>query len=121
MCTIDQGFRLCTCAGEVITEPDWILERLDESISEQYVMGQSGLHRFTANEKEAQELVVTALNEGHCFDFPYVARDRDVLTIKLGTKSLRFRRHEGRWDVDSSDHLSSWRSQMVEQQRGKID
>lgn len=120
MCTIDQGFRLCTCA-EVITKPDWVLERLDESISERYLIGQSKLLRFTANEKEAQELVVAALNEGHCFDFPYEARDRDVLTIKLGTKNLRFRRDEGRWDVDSSDHLSSWRCQMVEQQRGKIE
>jgi hypothetical protein len=120
MCDLDKGFKLCTCDGESLKDPDWILERRDQSIPEKRLRGRVARRVFSDDEKSAQRLVIDELNNGACFDFPYEASEGDVFIIKFKDKQLRFRRHDGAWGIDKSNGLTPWRSQMVEEGRGTL-
>ena len=117
MCNINDGFRLCTCAKD---NPDisWVLERQDHNKSPCYLRGRAMSPHFSAKEILQNQYVCTALNDGKCFDFPYVRQEGDVLKLKIQDRWFRYRVVHNQWTVDTSTDLAGWRAQMVKDKYG---
>lgn len=113
---------LCTCEGEELTDPDWVLERRDESIPEQHRRGRAAIPRYSESEAACLDEVISKLDDGACFDFDYAPQPGDVLMLRWERESVRwvrFRFESGGWTVDQSTALTGWRSQMVVAERGR--
>jgi hypothetical protein len=119
MCQLDDDFRLCSCDGERLTNPDWTLERLNPDLPPLHLRGRVMMHRFDRTDRALQATVLAGLARG-CFDFDYTPLSGDVLSLSLSGRRLRFRHDGGEWSIDESTHLASWRAQMVTLNSGKI-
>ena len=111
MCSLNDGFRLCTCGGD--QDADWVLQRLDASLQEQHLRGKAMMPRFD----KSAESILAQLRQRNCFDVDYQPQDGDVLMF---WGRLRFRHQDGRWGFDRSSCLTGWRAQMVPLQEGCI-
>lgn len=113
MCDLRADFRLCSCDGETLQDPDWVLERLDSQLPLQHRRGRAALARFSDAEHDLIALALLRLNGQAAFDFAFDPQWGDVLKLRVGPKRwLRFR-FVADWVVDTSNGLTGWRSQMV--------
>lgn len=125
MCDFHQGFKLCTCDGEQLLEAeiDWKLNRINKSIPIKHRRGRAAIPRFTNQEQTTKESILEFLNLNNCFDFDYEPQENDFLRIRIHKKNDRwaaFRFVRGTWTDDKSTSLSSWRSQLVKFEKGKL-
>ena len=119
MCDLAEGLKLCTCEGETLDDPDWVLERRDDSIPPDHRRGRALIPRYTDAEQSCLALVIAKLDDGSCFDFDYTPRDGDVLILRHETKRYRFRFAGQAWELDDSTSLTGWRAQMVREKTGR--
>ena len=119
MCLLADDFLLCACNEAELTDPDWILERLDRSRSPHRLKGKVMLPRYSIQEQSAQAVVLAGLARG-CFDFDYTPTSGDVLKLRLEERWYRFRYGQQGWQVDKSTSMTSWRTQMVPVQQGAL-
>ena len=119
MCQLADDFLLCSCDGEELTDPDWILERLDPDRQPLHRRGKAMMPRFNAAEQDMQAVAINGLTRG-CFDFDYTPTTGDVLKLRLEQRWYRFRFSGREWQVDRSTSLTGWRGQMVAIDRGKL-
>jgi hypothetical protein len=119
MCQLTDDFLLCSCDEENLTDPDWILEHLDDSLELRQRRGRVASQRFNDAERTLQQTVLDGLTRG-CFDFDYTPSANDVLRLRHNERWLRFRYVSGAWSLDDSNSLTGWRSQMVPSQHGKL-
>lgn len=117
MCDLADGLKLCAC-DEDLADPDWVLERRDESLMANARRGRALIPRYSVSEKACLERVLERLEAG-CFDFPYRKTEGDVLHLRGDARVYRFRVEHGRWVLDRSNSLAGWRTQMVEALRGR--
>lgn len=126
MCEVSDSLRLCTCEDGEDSKPDWILERRDTSIPEKHLRGRVAITRLSRDEKRARMDIVDALNDRNCFDFEYAPQVNDVLRLTYQGCEHRFIYRRPllarcpRWIVDTSNGLTSWRTQMVFHKRGSL-
>jgi hypothetical protein len=118
MCQIADDFLLCACDEAVLTDPDWILECLDQRRSPLHRRGKALMPRYSVQEQSMQAVVLAGLAHG-CFDFDYTPTSGDVLRLRLAEKWYRFRYEQG-WQVDQSTSLTGWRAQMMSVQQGTL-
>lgn len=119
MCQLADDFLLCSCDGEALTDPDWVLERRDDSLPLSRRRGRAMRPRFNSADRSIQATVLAGLERG-CFDFDYTPTEGDVLRLRLNGRRLRFRYADGTWAADMSTSLTGWRSQMVPMGEGKL-
>ncbi|MFT5680076.1 MAG: hypothetical protein ACI8RZ_000981 [Myxococcota bacterium] len=119
MCQLADDFVLCSCDGEPLTNPDWVLERRDRSRHPNHRRGRAMRPRFSDTDRTLQATVLAGLTRG-CFDFDYTPTEGDVLRLKLDGRRLRFRFDDGHWSIDDSTSLTGWRGQMVPMGEGKL-
>lgn len=124
MCDLTKGFKLCTCAGEILKpeDIDWSLQRKDESLPILHVKGKASIPEFTNKEEELKQNIIELLNKENCFDFDYQVQEGDFLKIRIDKGNNRwaaFRFLKGEWRNDTSTSLDSWRRQMVHFEKGK--
>lgn len=120
MCDLADGFKLCTCDDETLTDPDWVLERRFRHLKPQTRRGRVLMPRYTQKEKQQRKRIIDELNAGNCFDFDYTPAEHDVLTLKASGRIHRFRIENGRWTLDKSNALTGWRAQMCQINNGKV-
>lgn len=131
MCRSGDSFRFCSCEDALeLRRPLWILERLDLSLAEQRLRGRVAMPTWSESEHATRESILDALRTGDCFDFDYEPVEGDVFIAELEAEGAtgrpwryRYSRSPvGRleWAVDSSNRLSTWRSQMVQLDTGPI-
>ncbi len=127
MCRLSERIVLCSCDGETLADPDWILERQDLSIPVSHRRGRAMMPRFNADEQSCIDAIRVALDAGEAFDFEYSPQEGDVLRLggvlvdgAAQRRNVRFRVVKGRWQHDRSTGLAGWRVQMVEQRRGEL-
>ena len=118
MCQIADDFLLCACDEAQLTDPDWILERLDSHRSRLQRRGKAMMPRYNHQEQSMQAVVLAGLARG-CFDFDYTPTSGDVLKLRLSERWYRFRYEQG-WQVDKSTSLTDWRAQMVPALQGTL-
>lgn len=116
MCSLADGFRLCTCAPD--EAPDWWLQRHDPSRQRLHRRGRAVRPRYGDDAAE----ICAQLNARPCFDFDYTPQPGDVLILAQpdDQPQLRFRYGGGAWSLDESTRLTGWREQMVPLQHGCI-
>ena len=61
MCQLADDFLLCSCGEADLTDPDWILERLDENLRPLHRRGRAMIPRFNDSEQKLQQ---TAMQHG---------------------------------------------------------
>lgn len=125
MCDFNSGFKLCTCAGEKLTNDTigWTLQRKNQQLPIEYRKGRAAIPSFSNQEKSTKQIILQKLQEANCFDFDYQAQEDDFLSIKIDSKNnhwAAFRFVEGKWVDDNSTSLDGWRSQLVDYNKGKI-
>lgn len=127
VCEAAEHLKLCTCTAANLREPDWVLERRDLQRQEVFRRGRAMQPRFHPGEQACVDALRQALMAGDCFDFDYVPQEGDVLRLRVhlqpGAKQrreVRFRFLAGQWTHDLSRSLVSWRTQMVEAERGRL-
>ncbi|CAA6809794.1 MAG: Unknown protein [uncultured Aureispira sp.] len=124
MCTLSQGFKLCSCDGDKLatTEIGWILKRRDQHKKISAIKGKPFVYQMNTSEKQLKAETVQALNQRNCFDFDYQPKEDDFLQIKTGENNLwlAFRYQKGLWKADSSTKFSSWRQQLEMQEEGFV-
>ena len=76
---------------------------------------------FGPAEIQQEQVVLTALARGACFDFAYTPSLHDVLRLRVGDRWYRFRFGDGGWARDESNGLTGWRAQMVTRHSGTLD
>ena len=113
MCNVKAGFILCSCDGETLSNPDWILERRDRGRPLSVRRGKALVPRLDVEEAVLVDMIAATLDQGDCFDFSYAPQDGDVLKIKSGERWYRLLFEAGRWGRDESTSLTGWRAQMV--------
>ena len=104
MCSTSEGFKLCTCSGDIDEDkPHWVLERLKtkKNGSKFMVIG-----TFDVNYLENLEYVLEQLNNHNPFDFDYEPRNRDLLTLKFEEGEFNLFYYNKRWtDFDEYEDL----------------
>ena len=117
MCSTSDGFKLCTCSGDIDEDkPHWVLERLKtkKNGSKFMVIGS-----FDVNYLENLEYVLEQLNNHNPFDFDYEPRNRDLLTLKFEEGEFNLFYYNKRWtDFDEYEDLEE--NQKEEMQKGLL-
>jgi len=117
MCSTSDGFKLCTCSGDIDEDkPHWVLERLKtkKNGSKFMVIG-----TFDVNYLENLEYVLEQLNNHNPFDFDYEPRNRDLLTLKFEEGEFNLFYYNKRWtDFDEYEDLEE--NQKEEMQKGLL-
>ena len=117
MCSTSDGFKLCTCSGDIDEDkPHWVLERLKtkKNGSKFMVIG-----TFDVNYLENLEYVLEQLNNHNPFDFDYEPRNRDLLTLKFEEGEFNLFYYNKRWtDFDEYEELEE--NQKEEMQKGLL-
>lgn len=128
MCDIKDGFKLCTCEEKLhIQEIGWVLKRTNDTLPLAYRKGRAVIPRYNANEKELQTLILNNLNSRNSFDFDYTPHDNDLITIKARANdksecqwyAYRFQRNK--WNIDTSDSLAAWKTQLEKFKEGIVE
>jgi superfamily I DNA and/or RNA helicase/very-short-patch-repair endonuclease len=98
MCDVSNGFKLCTCIGEITQDSStWELKTLVSNIFETrigVVMMLEGFEDYTLT----QNKILTELNKVNCFDFNYTAEFGDYLKICLKVDNNQKQNYEFYFD-----------------------
>lgn len=128
MCSIHEGFKLCSCEGEINFDAEgiyWILSRINPAKELVQRKGKVVLPRYNAQEEDQRTLILTELNKQNCFDFDFTPRLNDFLkiTIEFKNHSQRycFQYTNNQWIVNSCDNLQGWKSQLDRWKSGKLE
>lgn len=121
MCDLSDGFKLCTCDGEALADPDWVLSRWDRDRPVELKQGSmAGPPVWSEGDRSRIDAALEALDAGTCFDFDYTPEEGDVIVLRaMEGRTLRFRFMDG-WSLDESTPFTPWRDQMVETQHGRL-
>ena len=125
MCNLKDGFKLCTCKDgqKPQTHYTWELKRRNPALEQYYLKGDAMFPFYEAEEKTIRQKILTALNNRNCFDFDYQPQKDDWLNIsnpKLPTGYFEFRYQNKQWEIDTSDDLAAWKTQLEPLQKGKL-
>lgn len=125
MCDLSQGFKLCSCDGDKLTNQEigWVLQRRDPRKKICRIMGKPFVYQMNTSEKQLKSKTLQALNQRNCFDFDYQPQEDDFLKIKSSAYDLwmAFRYQKGLWQADSSTKFNAWRQQLEKHQKGSIE
>lgn len=128
VCEFAGQLKLCSCEGESLSDPDWVLELRDATLPERPRRGRALMPRFSDDEQACIDALLARLDGGGAFDFDYRPSEGDVLRLRVRLvsgadqrRNVRFRFLEGRWTHDLSIFVAGWRAQMSERDRGTID
>jgi len=119
MCEPGPQLKLCTCDGETLENPDWVLSRLDPSIPPEHRKGKVMRRPYDADEQTIILQIITELDSATSVDFDYTPQANDVLSLKLRDDRYRFRFVDDHWTHDRSTSLTPWRSQMRQHLAGE--
>jgi len=127
MCTLEDGFKLCTC-DEKLTASNigWILKRTNATLPLHHRKGRAVLPRYNQQAQVLQALILENLNDKNCFDFDYIPRENDYICIKAKASNktesqwFGYRFQRNCWQVDSSDSLAAWKTQLEEYKNGVV-
>lgn len=127
MCSITDGFKLCTCHDKLLAqEVGWTLQRSNAELPLHHRKGKATRPHYNHPEQELQQLILANLNAGNCFDFAYVPQENDYIRIKakandtLQMKWYGYRYLRNEWRIDSSDSLAGWKTQLEDFKDGKL-
>jgi hypothetical protein len=125
MCDLSKDFKLCTCIDDNVSqdEIDWTLMRKNKKLQIQHKRGRAAIPKFSAKENFLKKDILTLLNKENAFDFDYKGEEDDFLRLRIDKANNRwvaFRFVAGGWTNDTSTSLSSWRSQLVALDKGKL-
>jgi hypothetical protein len=126
MCKITEGFKLCTCAADQLSDKEigWVLYRQDKDKKVSAIRGKPVVITFSNSDTENKEKIVAILNEGNCFDFDYEPQADDYLKIKVNLDRhtwYNFKYEYKNWQDDRSTSFSGWRQQLEQHERGAIE
>ena len=126
MCEISQNLKLCTCNDGSEAENYWVLYRYHKD-KNMMIVGEIMLPEFfSETDYKNQELLLSLLNEGQCFDFEYIPQTKDRLLIRLTKPTNKqevshgFEYNKGKWNVEEYD-VFDWEMKYDEILEGKIE
>ena len=115
MCSTSDGFKLCTCSGDIDEDkPHWVLERLKTKKNGIKFMV---IGTFDVNYLENLEYVLEQLNNHNPFDFDYEPRNRDLLTLKFEEGEFNLFYYNKRW-TDFDEYAELEENQKEEIRKG---
>ena len=128
MCSIEEGFRLCTCAEKIDFSAEgiyWTLSRVNPSKELKHIKGKCIIPDYNANDEVNRHRILTELNKHNCFDFPFEAVHNDFLKINIVQNKMRkqycFQYNGTKWMLNSCDNLQSWKTQLDHWKSGKLE
>lgn len=84
MCELTEQLKFCTCSEAMLTfiKDGWIWE-LKRGLTEWYplLLGKCRIIHWSESDQNNRSLIVDTLNSGHAFDFEYLAKNDDELTV----------------------------------------
>lgn len=123
MCSIKDGFKLCTCSDIEEEEADWILQKYNKTNPEIDVMGEVSLSLMELDDKEKVVMIIRELNNRNCFDFDYKPAAKDYLTICMNRKNnswVEFMFRNNQWVEDNESPFVDWKQKLDSYEHGKI-
>ena len=100
MCSINQGFKLCSCKGKPDkNKPYWKLSRKDPNREILLLVGES---MSPYNQPPKRKTIANELNKGVAFDFDFVPREYDLLEFFAVTYRHKYQFLQGQWKFVSA-------------------
>jgi hypothetical protein len=128
MCSIEDGFRLCTCAEKINFDAEgiyWMLSRVNPSKELKHIKGKSIIPHYDAKEQDTRLFILAELNSRNCFDFPFEPQENDFLKIfveqKKNPQKYCYQYTQHKWIVNSCDNLQGWKTQLDQWKTGKLE
>ena len=118
MCDLNGPFKLCTCSGRIDKKkPHWILERISVNLKdlETYIIGQ-----FSTTYLMNIDDIIEQLNTTNIFDFDYIPKQKDILTLDFVDDYYQLIYTKGEWreffdyEVISKDQKTNFKSGEIE-------
>lgn len=123
MCSIKDGFKLCTCNNIKKKDADWILERHVKTHPINDIMG-TWIPNFLELDDELRVAkIIDELNSRNCFDFEYKPVAKDYLSFCFNRKNnlwAYFVFMNKRWVEDEGSPFEDWKQQLKTYKLGKI-
>ena len=128
MCDIKDGFKLCTCDEKLAAQDiDWVLKRTNPELPLVHRKGRAIMPRYNAKEQDIQSLILKNLNTQNCFDFDYTPQPNDYVRIraKVANKTeyqwFAYRFQRDQWQIDQTDSLAAWKTQLEPLKNGVVE
>ncbi|MCP4520303.1 MAG: hypothetical protein GY827_01180 [Cytophagales bacterium] len=123
MCSIEEGFKLCTCGEEkeLATEKIiWELRRVNPEKPQRVIRGKIAARNFSEKEQNEIKFIESELNTRNCFDFDYIPQENDYLIVIIDNKQKYTYSFKKEWKYQRSPKFFKWKSQLEDYKKGKV-
>lgn len=95
MCEFSKSFKLCSCSNEIDrNKPHWVLERMTINLKD---VERVDIGMFPFDYDFNIEFILSQLNSKNTFDFEYIPKQKDTLTLHFESDVFNLIYTNGKW------------------------